>query len=217
MIRILVVDDHAMVREGIKKILSDRKDMVVESEAEDGPEALCRLREQKPDLVLLDFSMPGRNGLEVLEGIKDLHPDLPVLILSVHSEEQYAVRMLRAGAAGYLTKFSAPRELVPAIQKVSQGRKYITAAVAEKMALDLDVRAVKPSHKKLSNREFQVMLMLAAGKFVSQVAHELRLSPKTVSTYRSRIMGKMKMKKNAELTLYAAHHDLLDSRSFAKV
>jgi DNA-binding NarL/FixJ family response regulator len=209
MIRILIVDDHAIVREGLKQILADQEDMTIEGEAENGSEALCKITEQEFDLILLDISMPGRSGLEVLQEIKERYSKLPVLILSMHSEEQYAVRMLRAGASGYLTKRSAPQELVSAIRKVSNGGKYITLAVAERLAFELDRRADKPGHKKLSNREYQVMLMLAAGKFVSEVAEELCLSAKTVCTYRARIMEKMDMKKNAELTFYAAKNDLL--------
>jgi two-component system, NarL family, invasion response regulator UvrY len=210
MIKILVVDDHAVVREGIKQILAGQADMVVEDEAGSGTETLSKVMKQNFDLLLLDISMPGRNGIEVLEEIKSLRPKLPVLILSMHPEEQYAVRMLRAGAAGYLTKASAPQELISAIRKVSRGGKYITISLAEKLAFDLDAGADKPLHEKLSNREYQVMLMLASGTSVSEVAEELCLSAKTVSTYRTRIMEKMGMKKNAELTLYAVNNNLLD-------
>jgi two-component system, NarL family, invasion response regulator UvrY len=210
MIKILVVDDHAVVREGIKQILAGQADMVVEDEAGSGTETFSKVMKQNFDLLLLDISMPGRNGIEVLEEIKSLRPKLPVLILSMHPEEQYAVRMLRAGAAGYLTKASAPQELISAIRKVSRGVKYITISLAEKLAFDLDAGADKPLHEKLSNREYQVMLMLASGTSVSEVAEELCLSVKTVSTYRTRIMEKMGMKKNAELTLYAVNNNLLD-------
>jgi DNA-binding NarL/FixJ family response regulator len=210
MIKILVVDDHAVVREGIKQILAGQADMVVEDEAGSGTQTLSKVMKQNFDLLLLDISMPGRNGIEVLEEIKSLRPKLPVLILSMHPEEQYAVRMLRAGAAGYLTKASAPQELISAIRKVSRGGKYITISLAEKLAFDLDAGADKPLHEKLSNREYQVMLMLASGTSVSEVAEELCLSAKTVSTYRTRIMEKMGMKKNAELTLYAVNNNLLD-------
>jgi DNA-binding NarL/FixJ family response regulator len=209
MIRILVADDHTVVRQGIKQILAGQEGMVVEDEAASGQEVLCKVTKKDYDLVLLDISMPGRSGLEVLEEIKAVHPKLPVLILSMHPEEQYAVRMLRAGAAGYLTKASAPEELISAIQKVSTGGKYVTVSLAEKLAFALDAGAEKPSHERLSNREYQVMLMLAAGQSVSEVAEELCLSPKTISTYRSRIMEKMDIKRNAELTLYAVKNNLI--------
>jgi two-component system, NarL family, invasion response regulator UvrY len=210
MIRILVADDHAVVREGVKQILAGMNDMAVEDEAENGQEAIAKVARGHFDVVLLDISMPGRSGLEVLEEILHLHPKLPVLILSMHPEEQYAVRALRAGASGYLTKASAPDELIGAIRKVSRGGKYVTASLAEKLALELDLGAEKQRHEMLSNREYQVMLMLAAGKTVGEIAEELCLSVKTVSTYRARIMAKMAMKKNAELTFYAVHYHLIE-------
>jgi DNA-binding NarL/FixJ family response regulator len=209
MIRILVADDHSVVREGIKQILAGQEDMVVEDEAANGQEVLGKVAKKEFDLILLDISMPGRSGLEILEELKAVHPRLPVLILSMHPEEQYAVRMLRAGAAGYLTKASAPQELILAIQKVSRGGKYVTVSLAEKLAFELDAGAEKPLHERLSNREYQVMLMLASGHSVTEVAEELCLSAKTISTYRSRILEKMDMKKNAELTLYAVKNNLI--------
>ena len=209
MIRILVADDHAVVREGIKTILSGQEGLVVEDEAENGQEVLSRITKKEYDLVLLDISMPGRSGLEILEEIKAMQPKLPVLILSMHPEEQYAVRMLRGGASGYLTKASAPQELVRAIRKISGGGKYVTASLAEKLACELDAHADKPRHERLSNREYQVMLMLAAGQSVNEIADELCLSAKTITTYRTRILEKMDMKKNAELTLYAVKNDLI--------
>lgn len=209
MIRILVADDHAVVREGVKQILAGLNDMVVEGEAANGQETLEKVMRGNYDVVLLDISMPGRSGLEILKEVVTQRPRLPVLILSMHPEEQYAVRALRAGAAGYLTKASAPQELIGAIRKVSRGGKYVTASLAEKLALELDYGAEKPRHETLSNREYQIMLMLAWGKSVGEIAAELCLSVKTVSTYRSRIMEKMGMKKNAELTLYAVNNQLL--------
>ena len=209
MIRILVADDHSVVREGIKQILAGQEGMTVEDEAGSGQEVLCKMTQKEYDLILLDISMPGRSGLEVLEEIKAIQPKLPVLILSMHPEEQYAVRTLRAGAAGYLTKASAPQELIYAIQKVSRGGKYVTLSLAEKLAFELDARAEKPAHERLSNREYQIMLMLANGQSVREVAEELCLSAKTVSTYRTRILEKMDMKKNAELTLYAVKNSLI--------
>ncbi len=209
MLRILVVDDHAVVREGVKQILADVSDMVVQGEAGDGREALEKAMQHDYDLILLDISMPGRGGLEILKEIKTRQPKMPVLILSMHPEEQYAIRALRAGAAGYLTKASAPQELIGAIRKASRGGKYVTTSLAEKLAFELDVDTEKPLHETLSNREYQVMLMLASGKTVSEIAEDLCLSAKTISTYRSRIMEKMGMKKNAELTLYAVKNDLV--------
>lgn len=209
MVRILVADDHAVVREGVKQILAGLDDMRVEGEATNGQETLDKVMKGSYDVVLLDISMPGRSGLEILEEIVSQRPKFPVLILSMHPEEQYAVRALRTGAAGYLTKASAPQELIGAIRKVSQGGKYVTASLAEKLAMELDYGTQKQRHEALSNREYQVMLMLAWGKSVSEIAEELCLSVKTVSTYRTRIMDKMGIKKNAELTLYAVNNNLL--------
>jgi two-component system invasion response regulator UvrY len=210
MIRILVVDDHAIVREGLKQILGDVNDMAVRDEAGNGQDALAKIRGNEFDVVLLDISMPGRSGLEILKEIKAERPKLPVLILSMHAEEQYAVRALRAGASGYLTKASAPDELIGAIRKVSCGRKYVSSSLAEKLALELDIDTKRPPHETLSDREHQVMLMLASGRTVKEIACELCLSVKTISTYRSRVMEKMNMKKNAELTLYAIQNHLVD-------
>ncbi|PKN37213.1 MAG: DNA-binding response regulator [Deltaproteobacteria bacterium HGW-Deltaproteobacteria-2] len=210
MIRILVADDHAVVRQGVKQILADEKDMAVKDEAQNGPETLKKVTENEYDVVLLDISMPGRSGLEVLEDIKAQCPKLAVLILSMHPEEQYAVRALKAGASGYLTKASAPQELIGAIRKVACGGKYVTSSLAEKLADEMEIDTEKLPHERLSNREHQIMLMLAEGKTVSDVAGELCLSVKTISTYRTRIMSKMGMKKNAELTLYAVHNKLIN-------
>jgi len=210
MIRILVADDHAVVRQGVKQILADVNDMAVKDEAQDGSETLEKVLQNDYDVVLLDISMPGRSGLEVLEDIKNQRPKLAVLILSMHPEEQYAVRALRAGASGYLTKASAPQELIGAIRKAAGGGKYVTASLAEKLADELETDTQKLPHERLSNREHQVMLMLAGGKSVSDIADELCLSVKTISTYRTRVMSKMVMKKNAELTLYAVHNKLIN-------
>jgi len=210
MIRILVVDDHAIVREGLKQILSDVEDMSVLAEAENGQEALDKIRRATFDVILMDISMPGRSGLEILKDIKGEHPKLPVLILSMHPEEQYTIRALRAGAAGYMNKAGAPDELIGAIRKVSAGRKYVSPSVAEKLAFELGTDSEKLPHEQLSDREYQVMLMLASGRTVSEIADELCLSVKTISTYRTRLMEKMNLKKNAELTLYAVEHHLLN-------
>ncbi|HAR99170.1 MAG TPA: DNA-binding response regulator [Syntrophus sp. (in: bacteria)] len=209
MIRILVVDDHTIVRQGLKQILGEEKDMNVVEEASNGQEALQKIGKSEYDCVLLDISMPGRSGLEVLKDIKVLRPKLPVLILSMHSEELYAIRALRAGASGYLTKASASEELIGAIRKVAAGRKYVSTSLAEKLAVELDADASKPPHETLSDREYQVMIMLASGKTVKEIADEVCLSVKTISTYRTRIMEKMNLKKNAELTLYAIQHHLI--------
>ncbi len=209
MINILVADDHAVVRQGVKQILADVSDMAVKDESQNGSETLEKVLQNDYDVVLLDISMPGRSGLEVLEDIKNQRPKLAVLILSMHPEEQYAVRALRAGASGYLTKASAPHELIGAIRKVAGGGKYVTSSLAEKLADEMEIDTEKLPHERLSNREHQVMLMLAGGKSVSDLADELCLSVKTISTYRTRVMSKMGMKKNAELTLYAVHNKLI--------
>lgn len=210
MIKILIADDHAIVREGLKQIVADTSDMIVTAEASDGHEVLALLSKNNYDVVVLDMAMPGLTGLDILKQIKRETPKLPVLILSVHPEEQYAVRSLKAGASGYLTKESAPDELITAIRKVSMGGKYIPSSLAEKLAFELEVDAEKPPHKTLSDREFQVMCMIAKGRTIKNIAEELFLSPKTVSTYRSRILEKMKMKSNEELTHYVINNHLID-------
>ncbi|HPX81203.1 MAG TPA: response regulator transcription factor [Syntrophales bacterium] len=208
-IRILIADDHPIVRAGFKLVISDTQDMTVADEAGNGQEVLNLIRKKDYDIVLLDISMPGRNGLEVLKDLKAEKPKLPVMILSIYPEEQYAVRALRAGASGYMTKASAPNELIAAIRKISQGGKYISASLAEKLTEYLDEDANKPLHEKLSDREYQVMLLIASGKTVSDIADELCLSVKTISTYRSHIIDKMRLKNNAEITLYAVQNNLI--------
>ena len=210
MIKILIADDHAIVREGLKQILKDSPDMAVEGEADRGMDVLNKIKIMKYDIILLDISMPDISGLEVLKELKRQKPKLPVLMLSIHPEEQYAVRALRAGASGYLTKASAPEELLGAIRRVSQGRKYITASLAEKLASYLDTDMEKPLHEHLSDREFQVLCLIASGKTVTQIAEELTLSVKTISTYRTRILVKMKIKTNAEITRYAIENHLVN-------
>ena len=208
-VKILIADDHPIVRAGIKQILADTPDMVVADEACNGQEVLNLIKKNNYDVILLDISMPGRSGLEILKDLKKEKPKIPVLILSIYPEEQYAIRALRAGAAGYLTKSSAPNELVAAVRKISGGSRYITAVLAEKLASYIDVDLKKPLHETLSDREYQVMLMIAAGKTVTEIADELCLSVKTISTYRRHILGKMYLKNNSEIDRYALQNNLL--------
>lgn len=210
MIKILIADDHAIVREGLKQIVAETADMVVVDEATSGHEVLEKVWNNEYDVVILDISMPGRGGVDILKQLKGQKPNLPILILSMHPEEQYAVRVLKAGAAGYLTKESAPDELITAIRRVSAGRKYVSSSLAEKLAFDLERDTKKLGHEILSDREYQVMCMIASGKRVQEIAEELCLSVKTISTYRSRILEKMKLKNNAELMHYAIKHGLVD-------
>jgi DNA-binding NarL/FixJ family response regulator len=208
--RILITDDHAVVRQGLKLILADHFKRAVFGEAQNAQEALDRVWKEKWDVVILDITMPGRNGLEVLKEIKRSRPKLPVLVLSMHPEDQFAVRMLKTGAAGYLTKESAGEELVGAINKVMAGGRYISPSLAERMASYLDIDIHKAPHERLSDREFLILCMIASGKSVGQIAKELSLSVSTVSTYRARILEKTDMKNNAELTHYAVQKGLVD-------
>jgi DNA-binding NarL/FixJ family response regulator len=209
MIRILIVDDHVMFREGLKQILAKHSDMRVVDEAGSGQEAMEKVHQHKLDVVLLDISLPGRSGPELLSEIKKYKPELAVLVLSMHPEDQYAVRMMRAGALGYMTKESAPEELISAIRKVSTGGRYISSKLAEEMAVALDTNTPKLPHQMLSNREFQVMRMLASGKSLKEIADEMIISEKTVTTYRARILEKMNLHNNVELTLYSIENKLL--------
>jgi len=209
LIKVIIVDDHLIVREGLKQIISDTSDISVVAEASNGQEAINKIRNYDCDVLLLDISMPGRSGLEILKEIKSELPNLSILILTMHPEEQYAVRVLRAGASGYLTKESAPDELIEAIRKVSDGGKYISSTLAEKLAFNLEVDTGKPFHQTLSDREFEVMCMISSGKTVTEIADEMSLSVKTISTYRTRILDKMRMKTNAELTYYSIKNDLV--------
>lgn len=208
--KILIADDHVIVREGLKQIVAETSDMVVADEAGSGHEVLNKVLKNDYDVVVLDITMPGMNGVDILNQLKNQRPELPVLILSMHPEEQYAVRVLRAGASGYLTKESAPDELIAAIRKVSAGKKYVSSSLAEKLAFELETDTEKPLHETLSDREYQVMCMIASGKTVKEIAEELFLSVKTISTYRARILKKMIMKNNAELTYYAIKHGLVE-------
>jgi two-component system invasion response regulator UvrY len=210
MLKILIADDHPIVRRGLKQIIGETTDMVVAGEAADGLEVLTKVRVGKYDVVLMDISMPVKNGIDVLAQLKYERPKLPVLMLSMHPEEQYAVQALKAGASGYLTKESAPNELVGAIRKVSTGGKYVSASLAEKLAAIVQKGYEELPHQTLSERELHVMRLIASGKTVSEIAKELSLSVKTISTYRSRILDKMQMKNNAQLTRYAINNSLID-------
>jgi two-component system invasion response regulator UvrY len=210
MMKILVADDHPVVREGLKQILLGVPDKIMVHEASTSHEVLNKVWKSDYDVILLDISLPDRSGLETLRELKRAKPDLRVLVITIHPEEQYAVRAIRAGASGYLTKESAPDELVVAIRTLSQGRKYISPSLAERLAFALEVDAEKMLHEALSDREYQVMCMIASGKPLTEIAGDLMLSVKTISTYRSRILGKMRMKSNAELTRYAMKHGLVD-------
>lgn len=210
MIKVLIADDHTIVREGLKQIVSDTCDITVADEACNGQEILDKIGRQHFDVIVLDISMPGMNGIEVLKYIHSQKPKLPVLVLSIYPEEQYAIRVLRSGASGYLTKESAPDELINAIRKIAVGGKYITHSLAEKLVLAIDENTEKPLYEMLSNREFQVLKLIGSGKTVNEIADRLCLSEKTISTYRSRILEKMKMKNNSELIHYAIQHGLTE-------
>lgn len=210
MIRVLIADDHSIVRQGLKRILAETPDMTVAGEAENGVEALKKIREGAWDVVLLDVSMPGRNGVDTLKQIMSEKRSVKVLILSMYPEDQYAVRLLKAGASGYMTKETAPEELVQAIRKIAQGKKYISPTLAELLLNELDIDSEKQPHERLTDREYQVFRMLGSGKTVSEIASAMSLSVKTISTHRTHILEKMKLKNNAELTLYAIQKGLTD-------
>ncbi len=210
MIKILIADDHPVVRMGMKHILEKDKGILVEDEASNGAEVLKKISKKDFDVILLDISMPGRDGLDVLKQIKEQKPDLPVLVLSMYPEKQYAIRVLKTGASGYLTKKSAPYELITAIRKVSVGSKYISPSVAERLAFYVETNENKNPQEKLSNREYQVMCMICAGKSTKEISEELCLSIQSISTYRSRILEKMSLKNNTELVLYAVKNNLID-------
>jgi len=209
MIRVFIADDHALFREGLKQLLDDNPDMVVADEASSGREALEKISKNDYDILLLDIAMPGMSGLDVLKQLKSLKPRLRVLVLSMYPEEQYAVRAIKAGAVGYLTKRSASSELITAIRKVSAGGTYISTSITDKLILDLTPDPEHPLHEKLSDREYQIFCMIARGKPVGKIAQELFLSVKTVSTHRVHILEKMKMQSNAELTHYAINNNLI--------
>jgi two-component system invasion response regulator UvrY len=208
-LKILIADDHEVVRQGLKSILAEAFKRASIGEAHNAPELLELLKKETWSAIVMDLTMPGANGLDVLKQIKHEHPEVPILILSMHPEDQYAVRTLKAGAAGYLTKESASEELVNALHKILRGGRYINASVAERLLLDLGNEGERPPHELLSDREYQVMCMIASGKEVGQIALELSLSVKTISTYRARILEKMNLKTNAELTYYAIQNQLV--------
>jgi len=209
MIRILIADDHPIVRQGLRRVLSETTEMSVD-EAADGAEVLDMVSKNEYHVILLDISMPGRGGIDILKQLKRERPGIGVLILSTHPEEQYGLRVLKAGASGYLTKQSVPERLIDAIRKVARGGKYISPGLAERLAVEVGAGSGGPPHERLSDREYQVMCMMASGKGVSEIADELALSVKTISTFRSRILEKMNMKNNAEITRYAIKNGLVE-------
>lgn len=209
-IKVFIADDHAIVRQGLKQIISDNEDLEVAAEAGDGIEALQKINDGQWDVVVLDISMPGMSGIDILKRVSKEDPELPILILSTYPAEQYALRVLKSGGSGYLTKESAPEELVTAIRKVARGQKYISPKVAELLSENLlGDNSEKMPHELLTDREYQVMCQLASGKTVSEVAEQLSLSVKTISTHRKHILDKMQMKTNAELTHYAIKNNLV--------
>jgi len=210
MIKILIADDHAIVREGLKQIVAEESDMVVAGEAANSNELFELLGKERWEIVVLDINMPGKSGLEALKEMRTRHPKIPVLILSMYSEDQYGLRAIKAGAAGYLKKVSAPMELVSAIRKIVSGGRYINPSFAEKLADFIDEDKVKSLHENLSDREYQIMCSIASGKTAEEIADELALSINTVYTYRNRILEKMHLKSNVELTQYAIQNKLID-------
>ena len=210
MIKVFIADDHPVVRAGIKQILAEADDIELCGEAESGHEVLDKLGTAKPDVLILDIAMPGRNGVETLKRVIDTEPHIAVIILSMYPEDQYALRLLKSGAAGYLTKECASEQLVSAVRKVARGRKYISPVLAEILADNVAGNGDQPAHQELSNREYQIFCLLASGRRVSEIAEDLSLSVKTISTYRTRILRKMHLTKNAELTYYAIKNKLVD-------
>ncbi|ASF47618.1 response regulator [Methylovulum psychrotolerans] len=210
MIKILMADDHAIVREGLKQILADVPDMEIAGEAASGDDVLAMLRADNWDILLLDIAMPGKNVLELIKLAKQKNPQQPILILSMYPEDQYAIRMLKSGADGYLTKESAPDQLVAAIRKVAKGGKYISATMTDKLIEELNPDQNKLPHTKLSDREYQVFLAVAKGRRTSEIAQEMTLSVKTISTFRTRLMAKMHLHSTADIICYALKHGLLD-------
>ncbi len=210
MIKVLIADDHALIRKGLKQLLDDTEELRVTGEAETGIEAFRMAQTGEFDVVLLDISMPDKHGIDILKQIKDAQPHLPVLMLSMHPEEQYALRSMKAGAAGYLNKQSAPAQLVTAIRQVAKGKKYISSELAEQLAEGLSQGYQELLHQTLSNREYQTLCLMAQGKKLSEMADIMSLSPKTISVYRSRLLEKMKLKTNADAIHYAINNHLIE-------
>jgi DNA-binding NarL/FixJ family response regulator len=209
MIRVLVADDHPVVREGVRRVLEGAPDIRVVAEAASGGEVASAVTQASPDVVLLDIAMPGPDFLDVLASIPQARSGTRTLILSAHAEEEFAVRAIRAGAAGYLTKGYQPQDLVEAVRRVAAGRRYISAELAERLAMGLAGEGEAPRHEKLSNREFEVLRLIAAGKSLKEIAGELGINAKTVSSFRARLLSKLDLKTNADLVRYALQHDLI--------
>jgi two-component system, NarL family, invasion response regulator UvrY len=210
MINIVLADDHAIVRHGLRQILLAQPDLAVIGEAANHGEVMQTVRKTPPDVLVLDINMPGKNGIDTLKQVKQEFPRLPVLMLSMYPEDQYAVRSLKAGASGYLTKMAAAEQLVDAIRVIARGKKYITPELAQSLADSLDRNVDAPPHEMLSDREFQVLRLIASGRTLAQIGDELALSPKTVSVYRARLLEKLQLASNAELTRYALTYQLVD-------
>jgi DNA-binding NarL/FixJ family response regulator len=208
--RILIADDHPIVRHGVRQVLAEDPGIEVVGEAKDGDEALRLARELQWDVAVMDFSMPGRSGFDLLGDLRREFPERPVIVLSIHAEQLHAARVLKAGGAGYLNKSSAPQELARAVRKVAAGGRYVSAALAELLASDLSSDAAGPPHEQLSDREYRVMWLLASGRQINQIARELLLRPSTVSTYRTRVFRKLRLRNNAELVQYAVRHQLVE-------
>ena len=211
MISVIIVDDHTIVRKGIQQLLEDTDDIRIEGEACRASEMFKKLEEGPFDVILLDISLPGRSGVETLKQLKETYPDIPVLILSMYPEEQYALRVMKSGASGYLTKESAPDEMVHAIRTVARGKKYISTSLAEALAEHFNGYTEKPGYKNLSDREFEVLKRIASGQPLTEIADQLSLSVKTISTYRSRILNKIGLKNNSDIVRYAMNHRLLNN------
>ncbi len=210
MIKIIIADDHPLVRKGLREILEGEIDLEIVGEAASGGEVLEAVRQKLPDVVITDLSMPGMSGLDMISALKQEHPKLPVLVLTMHPEDRFAVRSLKSGASGYMTKDSLPEEITKAVRLLASGKKYITESLAEKLAMELDKDITRSPHETLSNREFQIMCALASGMKVKEIAEELSISIHTVNTHKARIMEKMNMKTIPELTLYAVENHLIE-------
>ncbi len=209
MLRVLIADDHPVVRQGVKQILAEELELEQFGEARNAKEVLDNVSRKKWDILILDINLPDMNGLEILRQLKKIHPDLPVLVLTVFDEDQIAIRVLKAGAAGFVTKETMPNELIAAVKKIHSGGRYVSPSLAEKLVFNIYAEDEKPVHHRLSNREYQVICLIAAGKSVKQIAEELYLSIQTIRTYRTRILENMEMKTDAELIHYSIQHGLI--------